>query len=100
MQGGTFAEAMPRGTGKTTIAMCGMIGWVGLVIPHITRFLVGPNFKVLLPTSMVLGALFMIIVDDLARTVISGEIPVGVITSIVGAPLFIYLMFKGRRTWV
>ncbi|MBN2075388.1 MAG: iron ABC transporter permease [Dehalococcoidales bacterium] len=84
----------------SSIAMCGMIGWVGLVIPHITRFLVGPNFKVLLPTSMVLGALFMIIVDDLARTVISGEIPVGVITSIVGAPLFIYLMFKGRRTWV
>jgi iron complex transport system permease protein len=84
----------------SSIAMCGMIGWVGLVIPHITRFLVGPNFKILLPVSMVLGALFMLVVDDFARTVISGEIPVGVITSIVGAPLFIYLMFKGRRTWV
>jgi iron complex transport system permease protein len=84
----------------SSIAMCGMIGWVGLVIPHITRFLVGPNFKILFPTSMVLGALFMVIVDDLARALISGEIPVGVITSLIGAPLFIYMMFKGRRAWV
>ncbi len=84
----------------SSVAMCGMIGWVGLVIPHITRFLVGPNFKILLPTSMVIGALFMVIVDDFARALISGEIPVGVITSLVGAPIFIYMMFKGRRAWV
>lgn len=84
----------------SSIAMCGLIGWVGLVIPHITRFLVGPNFKVLLPTAMVGGALFMVIVDDFARATISGEIPVGVITSLVGAPIFIYMMFKGKRAWV
>ncbi|MGD9157640.1 MAG: iron ABC transporter permease [Desulfobacteraceae bacterium] len=84
----------------SSIAMCGMIGWVGLVIPHITRFLVGPDFRNLLPISMVIGALFMLIVDDLARTLIAGEIPVGVITSLVGAPLFIYLLFKSRKAWV
>ena len=84
----------------SSIAMCGMIGWVGLVIPHITRFLVGPDFRSLLPTSMVIGALFMLIVDDLARTLIAGEIPIGVITSLVGAPIFIYLLFKSRKAWV
>jgi iron complex transport system permease protein len=84
----------------SSVAMCGTIGWVGLVIPHITRLLVGPNFKALLPTSLFIGALFMLIVDDFARTLIAGEIPVGVITSIVGAPIFIYLMFTGKRSWV
>jgi iron complex transport system permease protein len=84
----------------SSVAMCGTIGWVGLVIPHITRLLVGPNFKALLPTSIFIGALFMLIVDDFARTLIAGEIPVGVITAIVGAPLFIYLMFTGKRAWV
>lgn len=82
------------------IAMCGMIGWVGLTIPHISRLLIGPNYKSLLPTSMLSGALFMVIVDDLARTVTSGEIPIGVITSLIGAPIFIYLMFKGKKGWV
>jgi len=84
----------------SSVAMCGVIGWIGLVIPHITRFLVGPNFKILLPVSMVIGALFMVIVDDFARATISGEIPIGVITSLVGAPIFIYLMFRGKRSWV
>jgi iron complex transport system permease protein len=83
-----------------SVAFCGTIGWVGLVIPHITRFIVGPNYKALLPTAILLGALFMLVVDDFARTLIAGEIPVGVITSIVGAPLFIYLLFKSRRVWV
>jgi iron complex transport system permease protein len=84
----------------SSVALCGIIGWVGLVIPHITRFLVGPNFKALLPTSILIGALFMLIVDDFARALIAGEIPIGVITSLVGAPLFIYLMFKVRKEWV
>ncbi len=81
-------------------AMCGMIGWVGLIIPHMARLLVGPNYKVLLPTCTILGALFLVIVDDMARTIVTGELPIGVITSLIGAPLFIYLMFKGRKGWV
>lgn len=81
-------------------AMCGMIGWVGLIIPHMARLLVGPNYKVLLPTCTILGALFLVIVDDVARTIVTGELPIGVITSLIGAPLFIYLMFKGRKGWV
>lgn len=84
----------------SSIAMCGMVGWVGLTMPHITRLMVGPNYKVLLPTTMLSGALFLVLVDDVARTLVSGEIPIGVITSIVGAPIFIYLLFKGKRGWV
>lgn len=83
----------------TSVSMVGNIGWVGLTLPHITRLLVGPNYKVLLPTTMLSGALFMVLVDDLARTVTASEIPIGVFTAIIGAPIFIYLMFRGKRGW-
>ncbi len=83
----------------SSVAMSGSIGWVGLVIPHICRFLVGPNYMTLLPCSMLAGSSFMLIVDTVARTLSSGEIPIGVITSIIGAPLFIYLLFKGKKGW-
>lgn len=83
----------------TTVALCGIIGWVGLVIPHIGRFLVGANYQVLLPCSILAGATFMVIVDTLARTLSSGEIPISIITAIIGAPVFIYLIFKGKRSW-
>ncbi len=84
----------------SSVALCGMIGWVGLIIPHISRFLVGPNYNILLPTSMLNGAIFMLAVDNIARTITAGEIPLGVLTSIIGAPFFIYMMFKGRKGWV
>ncbi|MEC0181970.1 iron ABC transporter permease [Paenibacillus peoriae] len=84
----------------TSVCMCGMIGWVGLIIPHIVRLMTGPNYKTLLPVSMLMGALFLVVVDDIARTVVSGEVPVGVITSLVGAPIFIYLIYRGRQAWV
>jgi len=80
-----------------SVAVSGMIGWVGLVIPHISRMIVGPNYKKLLPASLIVGATFLIIVDDLARCAFSSEIPLGIITSIVGAPFFVILMLKGRR---
>lgn len=83
----------------STVAICGTIGWVGLIIPHICRFLVGPDYMSLLPTSMLAGATFMLIVDNVARSATSGEIPLSILTSIIGAPLFIYLLFKGRRAW-
>lgn len=83
----------------TAVALCGVIGWVGLVVPHLCRFLVGPNHLVLLPCSMLTGGLFLLVVDDVARTLTAGEIPLGVLTAIIGAPAFIHLLFRGRRTW-
>lgn len=77
------------------VAQCGMIGFVGLIIPHITRSLVGSNHKKLLPLAVLLGGLFMIWTDLIARSLIDGtEIPVGIITSAIGAPVFMYLLLK------
>lgn len=81
----------------SSVCIAGMIGWVGLIIPHMTRFLVGPDYRPLLPASMLLGASFMLIVDNVSRVIIPGELPIGILTSIIGAPLFIYLLFKGRK---
>ena len=78
-----------------SIAVSGMIGWVGLVIPHICRLLVGQNTRHLLPCSMLLGASFLMLVDDLARCLTTSEIPLGILTALVGAPLFLYLIVKG-----
>ena len=85
---------------SSSVSMVGNIGWVGLTLPHITRLMVGPNYKVLMPTTMLSGALFMVIVDDIARTITASEIPIGVLTSLIGAPIFIFLMFRGKRAWV
>jgi iron complex transport system permease protein len=81
------------------VSISGVIGWVGLVVPHISRMIVGPNYNRLLPMSMVIGASFMLLVDDLARTVTATEIPLGIITSLVGAPLFALLLKRGRMGW-
>ena len=77
-----------------SVSVSGMIGWVGLVIPHLARRLVGNNYKRLMPTSMLLGALFLLVVDDVARTLFTTEIPIGILTSLVGAPFFIYLITR------
>lgn len=84
---------------SAAVSISGVIGWVGLVVPHISRMIVGPNYNRLLPMSMVCGASFMLLVDDLARTVAATEIPLGIITSLVGAPLFAYLIKRGRMGW-
>jgi len=84
---------------SASIAISGMIGWVGLIIPHLARLLVGPNYKTLIPASILLGASFLLGVDDIARTVMATEIPLGILTSIIGAPFFLYLLFQGRSTW-
>jgi len=85
----------------TASAVCisGIIGWVGLVIPHIGRMLVGPNHKKLLPVSALLGAVYLLFIDDLCRVVAQVEIPIGILTAIIGAPFFLYLLAKGRRGW-
>ncbi|OFV67656.1 MAG: iron ABC transporter [Candidatus Syntrophoarchaeum caldarius] len=81
-----------------TVAFSGIIGFVGLIIPHTTRLLVGSDHRILLPASALFGAIFVIWTDTLARTVlVPSEIPVGVITPLFGAPLFIYLLVKKRR---
>lgn len=80
-------------------ALAGVVGWVGLIIPHVARFLVGPGFGRLLPVSILLGALYMLLVDTLARTVGQVEVPLGVLTAVIGAPFFIWLLAMGRRGW-
>ncbi|WP_221688623.1 FecCD family ABC transporter permease [Gordonibacter massiliensis (ex Traore et al. 2017)] len=85
---------------SATVCLCGTIGWVGLIIPHIVRLVVGPNFRALLPVSLLGGACFMLLVDDVARIIVPGELPVGVLTALIGAPLFIYMLVKGRKEWL
>jgi len=84
---------------SAAVSISGVIGWVGLVVPHISRMIVGPNYSRLLPMSMVIGASFMLVVDDLSRTIAATEIPLGILTSLVGAPLFAYLIKRGRLGW-
>lgn len=80
-----------------SVAVSGMIGWVGLVIPHVARLFVGPNYKHLLPASLLTGATFLIIADDVARTAFAAEVPLGILTSVIGAPFFLFLLYGGRR---
>lgn len=77
------------------VSISGMIGWVGLVIPHFCRKIVGNNYKYLLPASMLTGALFLLMVDNVSRNLFSVEIPIGILTAAIGAPFFIYLITKG-----
>ena len=80
------------------VSISGLIGFVGLIIPHLTRVLIGPDHRVLLPTSVVVGASFLMICDALSRVIMgSGEAPVGVITALSGAPFFIYLLRRKRK---
>ena len=79
-----------------TVSICGIIGFVGLVIPHFARLLVGNNYKNLIPTTIFGGAIFLIIIDDLARTISTYEVPIGILTSVVGAPIFLFLMVRDK----
>ncbi len=82
-----------------SVAVAGVVGWIGLVIPHLARAVVGPNYRVLLPTSMVIGAGFLLLVDDIARLVASVEIPIGILTSILGVPFFVIIFMYNMRGW-
>jgi iron complex transport system permease protein len=83
----------------SVVAISGVIGWVGLVIPHIARMLVGPSFDRLLPTAMLLGASYLLLVDTLARTMARIEVPIGILTAVIGAPFFLWLLARGREGW-
>ncbi len=82
-----------------SVAVSGIVGWVGLVIPHLARALVGPNYRVLLPTSMLVGASYLLVVDDIARLVSSIEIPIGILTAILGVPFFVVIFRHNMRGW-
>lgn len=76
------------------VAVSGVIGWIGLVVPHLARTLVGPDHRVLLPGAMLAGGLFMVLVDDAARTLSQSEIPLGILTALIGAPVFALVFLR------
>ena len=84
---------------SAAVSISGIIGWIGLVVPHMTRIIVGPDHKILLPASLSIGASFLLLIDNISRTFISIEIPIGILTAIIGVPLFLYLLRKGYSEW-
>jgi iron complex transport system permease protein len=84
---------------SASVSISGIIGWVGLVVPHMTRMIVGPNHKILLPASLSIGASFLLLIDTISRTFLSIEIPLGILTALIGVPLFLYLLRKGYSQW-
>lgn len=83
----------------SVISMCGQIGWVGLLIPHISRMLLGSNNRTVVPLSISFGAIFMAVIDTFARSASSAEIPISILTAIIGAPVFISLLRKTGGVW-
>jgi iron complex transport system permease protein len=81
------------------VSISGVVGWIGLLVPHLARLLVGPDFRRLLPASILLGAGYLLAVDTLARTVARIEVPLGVLTAFIGAPFFIWILGASRRGW-
>jgi iron complex transport system permease protein len=84
----------------TVVSVAGVVGWVGLVIPHIARSLVGPTFSRLLVASALIGGGFLLGVDDVARSATSMELPLGILTALIGAPFFVVLLVRAAREWV
>lgn len=80
-----------------SVCVTGMIGWVGLVIPHLCRMMVGADYRRLIPASMLLGASFLLVVDDIARLATTAEIPIGILTALVGAPFFLFLITRKKK---
>lgn len=78
------------------VSIAGTVGWVGLMIPHLVRFMVGPNNGTLIPISFLTGSLFMLVVDNVCRSALAYEIPLGVLTSLIGAPFFILILYKHK----
>lgn len=81
------------------VSISGIIGWVGIVVPHLSRMLVGPDFRRLIPTSVSLGVCYLLVIDDICRTLTASEIPIGVVTGIIGVPMFLYFIYKKKVEW-
>ncbi|MDD2449351.1 MAG: iron ABC transporter permease [Sulfurimonas sp.] len=82
-----------------SVVMAGIIGWVGLIIPHIIRMAVGPSHRLLIPLSAVIGAIFLLSADAISRLALSVEIPIGILTSLIGIPIFIIVLRNARAAW-
>ena len=83
-----------------SVCISGIIGWVGLVVPHLSRMTTGPDYCRLLPMTIVIGASYLLIMDDISRTLISTEIPLGILTALIGAPFFAFLLWRRKTGWV
>ena len=83
----------------SAVAVAGIIGWVGLIIPHVARGIVGPDYGRLLPVTAVIGAVYLLLIDDVARLAGPLELPIGILTSLIGAPFFLLLLARTRRAW-
>jgi len=84
---------------SASVATSGVISWVGLVVPHLARALVGPDFPRLIPTAALLGGGYLLFIDTIARTAAPVEIPLGILTAVIGTPFFIWLLADMQRTW-
>lgn len=82
-----------------TVAVAGIVGWVGLIIPHIARMFVGNNNQYVLPVSLAIGSTYLLIIDNLARSLTATEIPLSILTAIIGAPFFAYLLRRMGGSW-
>jgi iron complex transport system permease protein len=81
---------------SVSVAVCGQVCWVGLVMPHIARTLVGPNHEQMLPVAVLSGGIFLLLADTAARSLTMAELPISVVTAFIGAPLFAYLLYRNR----
>jgi iron complex transport system permease protein len=82
----------------SSVCIAGTIGWIGLVIPHFARMIVGPNNTKLIPTAGLMGGIFLLIVDTLTRTISVAEMPVSILTGLIGAPFYALLLYRQRKT--
>ena len=82
-----------------SVAVAGIVGWVGLVIPHLARSIVGANYKSLLPASIVLGSGYLLIVDDISRLASTVEVPIGILTALLGVPFFLFIFKRNMQGW-
>jgi iron complex transport system permease protein len=82
-----------------TVMIGGIIGWIGLIIPHICRMIVGPDNRLLLPASALMGAVYLLVVDDVCRLLFAFEVPTGIVTSLIGIPFFVLVLKNAHRGW-
>ena len=84
---------------SAAVSVSGIIGWIGMIIPHMARMIVGPDNKTLIIASLSLGASFLLLIDNISRFIIAIEIPIGILTAIIGVPIFLYLLKRGYSQW-
>jgi iron complex transport system permease protein len=81
------------------VSICGIIGWIGLVVPHFARMVVGASYSKIITVSFLMGGIFLLCIDNVIRGVKGFEIPLGVLTALVGTPIFVFLLSRLKRGW-